>query len=64
MTYRERLFKNRVKPIVIMLMILTIPIVLFAILSFSSYPANFFYEGIGQSFLSVFMFLMGIEQYI
>ncbi|PGM49027.1 hypothetical protein CN946_22745 [Bacillus sp. AFS053548] len=62
MKFRDRFFKNRVKPIVIALMILSIPLFIFLFLSFTSYPVNFFYEGIAQSIFSIFMLLMGIEQ--
>ncbi len=62
MKFRNRFYKNRVKPIIIAQMILSIPLFIFLILSFTSYPVNFFYEGIPQSIFSIFMLLMGIEQ--
>jgi hypothetical protein len=64
MTFRDGFFKNRVKPIVISQIILTIPIIIFLCLSFTSYPVNYFYSGIAQSIFAVHWGLMGIEQII
>lgn len=64
MTFRDRFFKNRVKPIVISLILLSIPIIIFLILSFTSYPVNFFYSAIAQSIFAVYWALLGIEQII
>ncbi|QKE71291.1 hypothetical protein HPK19_00050 [Arthrobacter citreus] len=64
MTFSDRFFKNRVKPIVITQMILGIPVTVFFIFSLKSYPVNFFYSGLIGTTLALSMFLSGIEQYI
>jgi hypothetical protein len=64
MTYKDRIFKNRVKPIVITQFILIIPMIVFIFLSFTTYPVNFFYSGFVGIILAISMFLMGIEQFI
>ncbi|PEC51450.1 hypothetical protein COJ46_17080 [Bacillus sp. AFS077874] len=65
MTFSDRFFKNRIKPIVITQMILGIPVTLFFIFSLKSSPAsNFFYSGLIGITLALYMFLSGIEQYI
>ncbi|RCW63357.1 DUF3953 domain-containing protein [Saliterribacillus persicus] len=64
MKLRDRLFKNRIKPIVITQFILLIPMLVFIYLSFTTYPVNLFFSGFVQIFLAISMFLMGIEQYI
>ncbi|MFB6468994.1 hypothetical protein ACE38V_19765 [Cytobacillus sp. Hz8] len=64
MKISNRFFKNRVKPIVITQLILIIPMIVFILLSFTTYPVNFFYSGFVQIILAISMFLLGIEQYI
>ncbi|MEE6449250.1 hypothetical protein RAH41_01610 [Gottfriedia acidiceleris] len=64
MTFSDRFFKNRVKHIVIIQMLLGIPITVLFILSLKSYPTNFFYSGLIGITLAVYMLLSGIEQYI
>jgi hypothetical protein len=64
MKLRDRFFKNRVKPIVITQFILIIPMIVFILLSFTTYPVNFFYSGFVQIILAINMFLLGTEQYI
>ncbi|XRG80705.1 hypothetical protein V5E38_10560 [Rossellomorea sp. GAMAL-10_SWC] len=64
MTFSDRYFKNRVKPIVITQMILIIPITVLFIFSLKSYPVNFLYSGLIGMILAVYMLLSGIEHYI
>jgi len=63
MKLSDRFFKNRVKPIVITQFILIIPMLVFVLLSFMTYPVNFFYSGFIGIILAISMFLNGIEQY-
>ncbi|PEC50653.1 hypothetical protein [Bacillus sp. AFS096315] len=65
MTFSERFFKNRIKPIIITQMILGFPVTVFFIFSLKSYPpVKFFYSGLIEITFALYMFLSGIEQYI
>jgi hypothetical protein len=64
MKISDRLFQNRVKPIVIFQFVLIIPMAVFVLLSFKTYPVNFFYSGCTGMTLATSMFLLGIEQYL
>ena len=63
MKLSDRFFKNRVKSIVITQFILIIPMLVLILLSFTTYPVNFFYSGFIGIILAISMFLTGIEQY-
>ena len=64
MTYKDRIFKYRVRSIVITQFILIIPMIVLIFLSFTTYPVNFFYSGLIEIILAISMLLMGIEQFI
>ncbi|MDN3015714.1 hypothetical protein PH210_05760 [Paenibacillus sp. BSR1-1] len=64
MKLSDRFFKNRVKPIVITQLILTIPMIIIVFLIFTSNTVNFFYNEVTGIILAISMFLNGIEQYI
>lgn len=64
MKLSDRFLKNRVKPIVIAQFVLIIPMIVLVLLSFKTYPVNFYYSGFIGIILAISMFLTGIEQYI
>jgi hypothetical protein len=63
MKLSDRFFKNRVKPIVIAQLVLTIPMIVLMLLSFKTYPVNFYYSGFIGIIFAISMFLNGVEQY-
>jgi hypothetical protein len=59
------LFKNRIKPIVIIQLLLSIPMFIIGILVFRvKEGVDFFYLGIFQVIFALFWILMGIENFI
>ncbi|WP_413300044.1 hypothetical protein AA0X95_17480 [Bacillus sp. 1P10SD] len=59
------LFKNRIKQIVIIQLLLLIPIFIIGILVFRvKEGVDFFYLGIFQGIVALYWFLTGIENYI
>jgi hypothetical protein len=58
----KRIFQNRIKPLVIMQLILLIPYITFSIFALKEpNTVNYFYNGLGQIVLAVFFCLLGIE---
>ncbi|WNS76159.1 hypothetical protein RRV45_03860 [Bacillus sp. DTU_2020_1000418_1_SI_GHA_SEK_038] len=57
----KKIFRNRIKPLVIMQLLCLIPILILCLFIFKDGNVNFFYNGIFQLIFAAFWLLTGIE---
>ncbi|MEH7096621.1 hypothetical protein [Neobacillus vireti] len=62
--FNKRIFKSRIKPFVIIQLILLVAYLIISIYSLKNHEVNYFYEGLSQIILAVFWLLIGMEQFI
>ncbi|PET44972.1 hypothetical protein CN514_21315 [Bacillus sp. AFS001701] len=60
----NRIFKDRIKQIVIIQFILLIPLLIICIQSFTTNSINYFYNGLFQIIFALINILNGVEQFI
>jgi hypothetical protein len=60
----KQIFKDRIKPFIILYLILLIAYLFISFYALKDHRINFFYTGIGQIIMALFWFLMGIEHFL
>lgn len=57
------IFKDRIKPFLIIELLLFIPYIIVSYYALKGHRVNFFYNGLAQIILAVFWFVMGTEYF-